>query len=85
VSFNHEPDPPTGVSAAQPPSRPRLLQGQVELRPRGQLKHAGRVVGSRIRVQVTKNKVAPPWQVAELDVFTDRGVLAQVSAEAASA
>jgi recombination protein RecA len=58
---------------------------RLELRPQGQLKHAGRVVGSRIRVQVTKNKVAPAWQVAELDVLTDRGVLAQASAEAASA
>jgi recombination protein RecA len=58
---------------------------RLELRPQGQLKHAGRVVGSRIRVQVTKNKVAPAWQVAELDVLTDRGVRAQASAEAASA
>jgi recombination protein RecA len=58
---------------------------RLELRPQGQLKQGGRVVGSRIRVQVTKNKVAPAWQAAELDVLTDRGVLAQASAEAASA
>jgi recombination protein RecA len=58
---------------------------RLELRPQGQLKHAGRVVGSRIRVQVTKNKVAPAWQTAELDVLTDRGVLAQASAEGTSA
>jgi recombination protein RecA len=58
---------------------------RLELRPQGQLKQGGRVVGSRIRVQVTKNKVAPAWQTAELDVLTDRGVLAQASAEAASA
>jgi hypothetical protein len=31
VSFNHEPDPSTDVSAAQPLSQPRLLQEQVVL------------------------------------------------------
>jgi hypothetical protein len=34
---------------------------------------------------VTKNKVAPAWQTAELDVHTDRGVVAEASPEAASA
>jgi hypothetical protein len=34
------------------------------------------VVGTRVRVQVTKNKVAPAWQVAELDMRSDRGVVA---------
>jgi recombination protein RecA len=57
---------------------------RLELRPLGQLKQGGRVVGSRIRVQVTKNKVAPAWQVAELEVHSDRGV-ADASPEAASA
>jgi recombination protein RecA len=58
---------------------------RLELRPLGQLKEAGRVVGSRVRVQVTKNKVAPAWEVAELEVHSDRGVLAEASLEAASA
>jgi recombination protein RecA len=57
---------------------------RLELRPLGQLKQGGRVVGSRLRVQVTKNKVAPAWQVAELEVHSDRGV-ADASPEAASA
>jgi hypothetical protein len=43
------------------------------------------VVGSRIRVQVTKNKVAPAWQVAELDVTGERGVLAEAFTEPVSA
>jgi translation initiation factor 6 (eIF-6) len=43
------------------------------------------VVGSRVRVQVTKNKVAPAWRVAELEVLSDRGVLAEPGTEAASA
>jgi recombination protein RecA len=48
---------------------------RLDLRPLGQVRDGGEVVGSRIRVQVTKNKVAPAWQVAELDVLSDRGVL----------
>jgi recombination protein RecA len=57
---------------------------RLDLRPLGQLKEGGQVVGSRVRVQVTKNKVAPAWQVAELEVHSDRGV-ADASLEAASA
>jgi recombination protein RecA len=58
---------------------------RLELRPLGQLKEGGRVVGSRIRAQVTKNKVAPAWQTAELEVHSDRGVLTKASPEAARA
>jgi recombination protein RecA len=58
---------------------------RLDLRPLGQVREGGEVVGSRIRVQVTKNKVAPAWRVAELDVRSDRGVAADASAEAASA
>jgi recombination protein RecA len=57
---------------------------RLDLRPLGPIRDGGRVVGSRIRVQVTKNKVAPAWQVAELEVHSDRGV-ADASPEAASA
>jgi recombination protein RecA len=55
------------------------------LRPEGQLREGGRVVGSRVRVLVVKNKVAPTWQAAELEVHNDRGVLGQPGPEAASA
>jgi recombination protein RecA len=58
---------------------------RLDLRPLGQLREGGQVVGSRVRVQVTKNKVAPAWQVAELEVRSDRGVLAEASHQAASA
>jgi recombination protein RecA len=58
---------------------------RLDLRPLGQLKDGGEVVGSRVRVQVTKNKVAPAWQTAELEVRSDRGVLAEAGTEAASA
>jgi recombination protein RecA len=58
---------------------------RLELRPLGPVRDGGQVVGSRIRVQVTKNKVAPAWQTAELEMHSDRGVLAEASPEAASA
>ena len=50
---------------------------RLDLRPLGQLKDGGHVVGTRIGVQVTKNKLAPAWQSAELEVRDDRGVCGQ--------
>jgi recombination protein RecA len=58
---------------------------RLDLRPLGPVRDGGQVIGSRIRVQVTKNKVAPAWQTAELDVLNDRGVVAEAVPEAASA
>jgi recombination protein RecA len=58
---------------------------RLDLRPIVPLKDGGQVIGSRVRVQVTKNKVAPAWQIAEVDVLSDRGVLAEASPEAVSA
>jgi recombination protein RecA len=58
---------------------------RLDLRRLGQLRDGGQVIGSRVRVQVTKNKVAPAWQTAELDVRSDRGVVAETPPEAASA
>jgi recombination protein RecA len=58
---------------------------RLDLRPLGHIRDGSQVVGSRVRVQVTKNKVAPAWQVAELEVRSDRGVLAEARVEAARA
>jgi recombination protein RecA len=58
---------------------------RLDLRPVGPIRDGGQVIGSRVRVQVTKNKVAPAWQVAELDVLSDQGVIAEAGAEAVSA
>jgi recombination protein RecA len=50
---------------------------RLELRPMEHLRDDGRVSGSGIRVQVTKNKLAPAWQSAELELLSDRGVSAE--------
>jgi recombination protein RecA len=58
---------------------------RLDLRPLGQLRDDDQVIGSRVRVQVTKNKVAPAFQVAELDVHSGQGVVDEPSREAVSA
>jgi recombination protein RecA len=37
------------------------------------------VVGSRVRVQVVKNKLAQPWQACELELHADHGLSAEAS------
>jgi recombination protein RecA len=58
---------------------------RLDLRPLGPIRDGGQILGSRVRVVVVKNKVAPAWQAAELEVRSDRGVLEEAGPEAASA
>jgi recombination protein RecA len=37
------------------------------------------VIGARVRVQVTKNKLAPAWQTCEVEVHADHGLSAEAS------